>query len=130
MMHVGLRPIVTHPERNQLLQRRIPELEKWAAQGVHLQVTAQSLMGRFGRTAKSCAHELMSRGLVHFLASDAHDLKWRTTALDEPMRYVEKEFGAEAAFRVLEDNPRSVLAGVPISSVPLEIKRRKWLGLW
>ncbi len=51
MMKVGLRPIVTHPERNQLLQRRLPELEEWVAQGVHLQVTAQSLLGRFGRTA-------------------------------------------------------------------------------
>ena len=110
---------MTHPERNQLLQRRLPELEEWVAQGAHLQVTAQSLMGRFGRTAKACAHELMSRGLVHFLASDAHDLKWRTTALDEAMRYVEKEFGAEAALRVFEENPRAVLAGVPLTSAPL-----------
>src|ERR1039458_3898613 len=52
MMHVGLRPIVTHPERNQLLQRRLPELEAWVAQGAHLQVTAQSFLGRFGKTAK------------------------------------------------------------------------------
>ena len=65
MMQVGLRPIVTHPERNQLLQRRLPELEAWVAQGVHLQVTAQSLMGRFGKTARQFAHELMGRGLVH-----------------------------------------------------------------
>ena len=73
MMKAGLRPIVTHPERNQLLQRRLPELEAWVAQGVHMQVTAQSLLGRFGKTAKGCAHELMGRGLVHFLASDAHN---------------------------------------------------------
>ena len=130
MMRAGMRPIVTHPERNQLLQRRVPELEAWVAQGVHLQVTAQSLMGRFGKTASSCAHELMSRGLVHFLASDAHDLKWRTTALDEPMAYVEKQFGPEAASRVFEDNPRSVLAGVPLTSEPLPIRRRKWYAFW
>jgi protein-tyrosine phosphatase len=130
MMRVGLRPIVTHPERNQLLQRRLPELEQWVAQGIHMQVTAQSLMGRFGKTANKCAHELMSRGLVHFLASDAHDTKWRTTALDAAMRYVEKEFGAEAALRVFEDNPRAVLAGVPITSAPMPIKRRKWYTFW
>ena len=130
MMRAGLRPIVTHPERNQLLQRRIPELEEWVAQGVHLQVTAQSLMGRFGKTASNCAHELMSRGLVHFLASDAHDLKWRTTVLSDSMRYVEKEFGPEAALRVFEDNPRSVLAGVPLTSAPLQVKRRKWYAFW
>ena len=57
-----------------------------------MQVTAQSLLGRFGKTAKGCAHELMGRGLVHFLASDAHDTKWRTTALDEARQYVERAF--------------------------------------
>jgi hypothetical protein len=46
------------------------------------------------------------------------------------MRYVEKEFGAEAALRVFEDNPRAVLAGVPITSAPLPIKRRKWYTFW
>ncbi len=130
MMSAGLHPIVTHPERNQLLQRRIPELAKWVEQGAHLQVTAQSLMGRFGKTAKDCAHQLMSRGLVHFLASDAHDLKWRTTALDEAMKYVEMKFGAAAAVRMFEENPRSALAGVPLTSAPLEIKRRKWYVFW
>jgi protein-tyrosine phosphatase len=130
MMRAGIRPIVTHPERNQILQRRLPALEEWVAQGVHLQVTAQSLLGRFGRTAKSCAHELMSHGLVHFLASDAHDTKWRTTELDGTRQYVAKEFGDEAAQRVLEENPRAVLAGVPLSSAPLPIKRRKWYAFW
>jgi protein-tyrosine phosphatase len=130
MMRAGMRPIVTHPERNQLLQRRMPELEAWVAQGAHLQVTAQSLMGRFGKGAKNFAHELMSRGLVHFLASDAHDLKWRTTALDEPRRYVEREFGVEAAERMFEENPRSALAGVPLTSAPLPILKRKWYAFW
>src|ERR1017187_7666805 len=118
MMQVGMRPVVTHPERNQLLQTRMAELESWVAQGAHVQVTAQSLLGRFGKTARKCAHELMERGLVHFLASDAHDTKWRTTQLDEAFRYVEGRFGPEAALRLLEENPRAVLAGVPLSPVP------------
>ena len=130
MMDAGLHPIVTHPERNQLLQRRIPELESWVAQGVHLQVTGQSLLGRFGNTAKACSHELMSRGLVHFLASDAHDTKWRTTALDEPRRYVERRFGAEVAVRLFEENPQAALAGVPLTSVPLPVRRKPWYSFW
>ena len=130
MMQVGLRPIVTHPERNQLLQRRLPELEAWVAQGVHLQVTAQSLMGRFGKTARQFAHELMGRGLVHFVASDAHDTKRRTTALDEPRRYVDERFGPEAGLRMFEENPRAVLAGVPLTAVPLPIRRKPWYAFW
>ena len=130
MMKAGLRPIVTHPERNQLLQRRLPELEAWVAQGAHLQVTAQSLLGRFGKTAKQFAHQLMRRGLVHFLASDAHDTKWRTTALDESRQYVDRRFGPEAGLRLFEENPRSALAGVPLTAVPLPILRKPWYAFW
>ncbi len=130
MMKVGLRPIVTHPERNQLLQGRLPELEAWVAQGAHLQVTAQSLLGRFGKAAKACAHELIGRGLVHFLASDAHDTRWRTTALEEARRYVDGRFGTEAGLRLFEENPRSALAGVPLTAVPLAIRRRPWYAFW
>ena len=126
MRKAGLRPIVTHPERNQLLQYRLPELEAWVAEGAHLQVTAQSLLGRFGRTARKCAHELVGRGLVYFLASDAHDTRWRTTALDESRQYVEKRFGPEAALRLFVENPRSALAGVPLTAVPLPIRRKPW----
>ena len=130
MMKVGLRPIVTHPERNQLLQRRLPELEAWVAQGVHMQVTALSLLGRFGKAAKDCAHELMGRGLVHFIASDAHDTRWRTTALEESRQYVDRRFGSEAGLRLFEENPRSALAGVPLTAVPLAIRRKPWYGFW
>ena len=130
LMHARMRPVVTHPERNQILQHRLQDLEAWVAQGVLMQVTAQSFLGRFGRTAKTVTHELMGRGLVHFVASDAHDIKWRVTAMDEAHRYVAKTFGEEAAQRVFEENPRAALSGVPLSSVPLPIRKKKWLGFW
>jgi protein-tyrosine phosphatase len=126
MMHAGLRPIVTHPERNQLLQTRLPELRAWVAQGVLMQVTANSFLGRFGRTAKRFAGELMTNSLIHFIASDAHDTKWRTTDMRESRRYVEKQYGVEAAERIFEENPRAVLAGVEISPIPIVIRKRKW----
>ena len=130
LIRAGLCPIVTHPERNQLLQVRLPELAEWVAEGALVQVTAQSMLGLFGKSAKAAAHQLMTQGLVHFLASDAHNLKHRTTALDAAWRYVEASFGAEAAVRVFEENPRAVLAGVPINSAPYALKKRKWFGLW
>jgi protein-tyrosine phosphatase len=130
LMQANLRPIITHPERNQLLQLRIGDLAEWVAQGAMLQVTAQSFTGRFGRTAKRVSEALMGEGLVHFVASDAHDTKWRTTELDEPCRLVRRNFGEAAARRVFEENPRAVLAGVPLSPEPIPIKRRKWYTPW
>jgi protein-tyrosine phosphatase len=130
MMRAGVRPIVVHPERNPLMQNRLPDLEAWVVQGVVFQITAQSLLGRHGKAARATAHELMSRGLAHFLASDAHDLKHRAAAMDEPRRYVEKTFGAEAALRVFEENPRSVLAGVPLAATPLPVRGKRWYSFW
>jgi protein-tyrosine phosphatase len=130
MMKAGLRPIVTHPERNQLLQFRLADLESWVAQGVHIQVTAQALLGRFGKTASRCAHELLGHGLVHFVASDAHNTRSRSTALDESRQYVDKRFGPEAGLRLFEENPRAALAGVPLSPVPLPILRKPWYRFW
>jgi protein-tyrosine phosphatase len=126
MIRAGLRPIVTHPERNQLLQRRLPELQSWVTQGALVQVTGLSFLGRFGKTAKKFADKLMGHGLAHFVASDAHDTKWRTTDLSESRLYVEKEYGPEAAERVFEENPRAVLAGVALPPVPILIRRKKW----
>jgi protein-tyrosine phosphatase len=130
LIGAGLRPIVTHPERNQLLQSRLEELAGWVSKGALIQVTAQSMLGLFGKPAKAAAHQLMIGGMVHFLASDAHDLEYRTTPLDAAWRYVEANFGADAAVRVLEENPRSVLAGVPLNPAPYALKKRKWFGLW
>src|SRR5262249_26071032 len=104
LMGAHMRPVVTHPERNQLLVNRLGDLEAWCGQGVMMQVTAQSFLGRFGKLAKRVAHDLMGRGLVHFVASDAHDVRWRTTALDETFRYISKAFGEEAAQRTLIEN--------------------------
>jgi len=126
MMRTGLRPIVTHPERNQLLQRRMPELMAWAQQGVLMQVTALSFLGRFGRTAKRFSEELMAQGLVHFIASDAHDTRWRTTDLSQSRRYIEKNYGLAVAERLFEENPRAVLAGVDLSAIPLIVRKKRW----
>ena len=130
LVRARMRPVITHPERNQILRKRLADMEAWVAEGVLLQVTAASFLGRFGRDARRTSEELLSRGLVHFVASDAHDLHYRTTALDEAFHHVSRKFGEEAARRVFEENPRAALHGVPIPAVPLPIRRRRWYSPW
>ena len=126
MMQAGLRPIVTHPERNQLIQKRLAELEAWAAQGVLMQVTAASFLGRFGKTAQRFAGTLLSGGLVHFIASDAHNTRSRSPDMREARTYVERQYGVAAADRLFDENPKAVLAGVPISPLPLVVQKKRW----
>jgi protein-tyrosine phosphatase len=128
MLNAGLRPIITHPERNPLLQKKMELIEAWVERGCLVQVTAYSPLGRFGKTAKAAADRLLASGLVHFLASDAHDCKHRPPALDEPWKHIAKEFGEPAARALLETNPAAALAGATEPPAPVKM-RKKWFGL-
>lgn len=44
-------PIITHPERNRLLRKRLDEMAEWCDAGALVQVTGGSLLGRFGNSA-------------------------------------------------------------------------------
>lgn len=126
----GVVPIVTHPERNGLLQQRIPKLTAWVNEGCLLQVTALSITGGFGKEARDCAWELLQRGLVHVVASDAHDPEHRHTRLSEAREAVAKRFGEVAADSLFEANPRAVVEGQEpsrIQSLAVEPKR-KWFS--
>jgi protein-tyrosine phosphatase len=121
----GLRPILTHPERNMLLASRMAQLLDWRVEGLTCQVTAQSLTGRFGIEAKRFAEDLIARGMVDFIASDAHDTEDRPPRLDAAFSYVAKKFGAEYAEAVFVANPFAVTAGKPLPHTPAP-RRRRW----
>ncbi len=130
LMDAGMIPIITHPERNWLLHQRLKELEEWAAKGVLLQVTALSFTGRFGRTAKKFSELLMEHGLVHFIASDAHDPEDRTPFLADVYRQIARRYGSEWAERLFVSNPRATLTGDAIELDAPPPRRRKWYEFW
>jgi protein-tyrosine phosphatase len=74
-------PVLAHPERNADVQQNPEELRPLIDAGALVQVTAASLDGRLGRSARSAAEELIDRGLAHLLASDAHTADVREAGL-------------------------------------------------
>ena len=125
----GTPPILVHPERNPILQKDPSGLEPWIRQGSFIQVTVQSLLGRFGRRAMAAAEYLLDRGMVHFLASDAHDVKDRPPLLTEGWQFVEERFGTETAERLLIANPQAILSGAPIHCDEARARRKAWYSL-
>ena len=113
----GLQPIITHPERNPLIRAQPERLFRWLRQGCYVQITAQSLSGRFGRAAQEVAEEWLDAGAVHFLASDAHNLTSRPLKLKEAFDEVAKQRGEELARALLIENPRAVFEGKPLPFV-------------
>jgi protein-tyrosine phosphatase len=119
MMVAGMRPIITHPERNLTLQRKPERMNEWLEQGCLVQVTANSLTGRFGKRAQELGLHLIEQGVAHFLATDAHDLKSRPPILSEARDLVADKFGADTAERLCVINPLAAFEGRPIADAPL-----------
>jgi protein-tyrosine phosphatase len=129
LMANGMTPVITHPERNPILRTRMRDLRKWVDRGCLLQVTAASLMGDFGKSAQQFAESLMKHDLVHFLASDSHSSTWRSPDLRPAYEWVERHYGASRAERLMRDNPRAAIEGLPLpSAVPESNLVGSWLG--
>ena len=114
----GLTPILTHPERNPILQQSPQRVLEWAEQGCLVQVTASSLTGFWGERPEIIARWLLDRSAVHVLATDAHDTKRRVPILSEARRVVEKVAGSDYARALVEDNPGAILRGETIPFAP------------
>ncbi len=130
MKDAGMVPILAHPERNPLLRDRRGDLEEWIGQGCLLQITSQSFFGRFGKSARASAAELLERGMVHFVASDAHDLANRPPGMEAAWYHVEQQCGTAAARRIFLENPKCVLEGRPVPETERVTPVRKWFGFW
>jgi protein-tyrosine phosphatase len=113
--------LLAHPERSPALQRDPAALARLARDGVLTQVTASSFVGRFGRTVQRFAERLVEEGLVHTVASDAHDPLRRPPGMLRPL--AEAGLGALAPL-LASEVPAAILAGESIPSVPGRPRRR------
>lgn len=118
MLLSGVIPILTHPERNPILSREPQRLVEWIRMGCLVQVTAGSVMGRFGKQAQRVAEQLLQDRWVHFLATDAHNTTSRPPLLREAYNAVARIHGTEEAERLCVVNPRAVFYGKPLGKQP------------
>jgi protein-tyrosine phosphatase len=110
------RPIIAHPERVQYLADNPPLLHDLVERGACLQLTAMSLTGELGPRIRRLCEQLLAANLVHFVASDAHNLELRPPGLERAHSYVLKRFGDDLAQRLFVTYPRAVVDDVPLSS--------------
>lgn len=114
----GLTSIITHPERNPLLARRPERMQEWLRNGCYVQITAESLSGRFGKMAQKVSHELLKKNWVHFIATDAHDITSRPPKLREAYDLIASQYGTETAERLFVHNPRAAYYGEALPPQP------------
>ncbi|MDX9787062.1 MAG: CpsB/CapC family capsule biosynthesis tyrosine phosphatase [Desulfobacterales bacterium] len=107
----GYRPIITHPERNSSVIRRPETLLNLLSSDVKVQITADSLTGHFGADIAACARFLLKKGVVDFLATDAHSATYRQPVLSDAVRIAGKILGKAKAAQLVTTNPAAVIAG-------------------
>jgi protein-tyrosine phosphatase len=111
----GHRVVLAHPERSPVFQQDPLQLANLVASGMLCSVTAGSLVGRFGRHVRNFARSLMRQGLVHNIASDAHDAQQRPPGMGAEMA---AEGYAEQADWYCRAMPLALISGSVLPQAP------------
>ena len=112
----GLRPIISHPERNPALLRDPVRLFKWTEMGILNQVTAASLLGSFGEAVKRFTVMLLEHHMVHVIATDSHGLGMRSPRLSAAYQEAARIVGHESATEMVSEIPRRIIEGEAVST--------------
>jgi len=114
----GYVPILAHPERYGYIQRNPDFLMHLVSTGVLSQITAQSLLGKFGENCRRCAELLVHNRTAHFVASDAHSCFDRPPLLSAAKDRITHIAGHIEAQAMFEERPRAVLRNRPVDVKP------------
>ena len=114
----GITPILTHPERNPILQQSPQRVLQWVEQGCVVQMTASALTGDWGERVMRAARWLLDRNAVHILATDAHDTEHRKPQLSAARDLVADLYSEDLAQALVDHNPRAVVHGQPLPYFP------------
>lgn len=104
-----VRPMIAHPERNKEVMGNIDKLYPFVDMGCYFQVTAASLIGEFGRTAQDIALKMVEHDWVTVLATDAHNLEYRSPRMTAAKEFLVQRGMASLAERLTQIAPAKIL---------------------
>ena len=117
LIGMGYRVILAHPERYDFIQEDPSIAWKFVAKGCWIQVNYGSLIGSLGPQIQEAAEQLADMGLVHIVATDAHDEKIRSHNLSNLFPYIDKNYSREEIHLWMSENPSRVIKGMELLSV-------------
>jgi len=118
LLAAGYVPILTHPERMSWADRNYDFLNRLIRSGVWMQVTAGAILGAFGEQARRQSERMLRKGMVHIVASDAHNASHRPPAMGEAFRALCDLVGSEEAVNLVETRPLAILENRDPTSAP------------
>jgi len=118
----GITGILSHPERNQGILDRPKLVMPLVESGILMQITAGSLVGTFGEKIQKFSEDLLCKGLVHFISTDAHGAKRRRPLLQRAYQRTVELVGEDTALALCCRNPlyvatnRDVAGGIQVKA--------------
>lgn len=123
----GITPIIAHPERNAVLLEDEEVVSELIEMGILFQLTAGSLIGKFGKKIQKQSLKWCKQGFVHFIASDAHNLTSRPFNLKEGYDVINSKLGHEYLV-YLKENSVKLLNDLEVE--PIIKKNKKSFLFW
>ena len=105
----GFVPILTHPERMSWIDHRYDVVKRLVEAGVWMQLTAGALLGHFGNRAQYWSERMLDEGLVHIVATDAHDTSKRPPRLSAAFEALGVRLGESEAKQLVLTRPGGIL---------------------
>lgn len=124
----GYRVVLAHPERCPAFHRSPLALVALVSAGTLTSITAGSLAGRFGKQVRRFAMQMVAEGLVHNVASDAHDVNRRPPSITTKLAHA--GLGGQVDW-LTQQVPAAILGGTeipprPPTHAPIGPRRRRW----
>ncbi|MUV37181.1 Protein-tyrosine-phosphatase [Lentibacillus sp. JNUCC-1] len=126
----GHMPIIVHPERNAELLEHPDRLFNFVQKGALTQITAGSVIGKFGKAIQKYTHQLIEANQTHFVASDAHNTTSRGFYMHEAHEAIRERHGKPTSYMFMENAHLLIDDMNVFRDEPFPVKRRKILGLF
>ena len=107
-MDAGYLPILAHAERYDCLRDDLEDIEYLNNSGVHIQINADSVISG-GIKTKKFVQQLLKHELVDFIATDAHDNKYRQQKLAKCRSHLIRKYGSDYADLLMRENALKIL---------------------
>ncbi|MBP1969200.1 protein-tyrosine phosphatase [Virgibacillus natechei] len=126
----GYTPVIVHPERNQELLEHPGRLYDFVRKGALTQVTAGSVVGKFGKSIQKFSNQLIEANLTHFIASDAHNTTSRGFVMADAFHDINNNHGTDY-FYMFHENSQLLIDNMNVNKMEPElVKKKKFLGLF
>ena len=110
LRYAGYIPIIAHVERYQHL-RDAGRVKNLIEIGAYIQTNVSVIMGKHSWSSKRRTMKFLKQGLIHFIATDAHNSKERRPEMKKCAAYLGKKLGREKTHQLLVENPEKMLRG-------------------